>query len=203
MRKQFQLVAVLIAALLTLASPAQSQNHWQLIRAEYGAGNQYRDVTARVQSLVRGDSLDVRVNNDTMGVDPAPGQHKTLRLQVRGLDGDIRQLNFSEGETARVQVMRGGGYGAGLQITHAEYGAGSKTRDVTSVLAAMIQGNSLRVRVTNDAMGGDPADEHHKVLNVSYVYNGRPGQVSVNEGDSLNLPVNPQGERRTPGHLAF
>ncbi len=52
----------------------------QIARATYGIGRQSRDVTDRVRSLVRGDQLDIQVDNQTFGIDPAPGIRKFLDI---------------------------------------------------------------------------------------------------------------------------
>lgn len=49
-----------------------------IVSAQYGQGPDRMDVTSRLQSMVRNGRISVRVNNDTMGSDPAPGRPKTL-----------------------------------------------------------------------------------------------------------------------------
>jgi hypothetical protein len=49
-----------------------------IVSAQYGEGYDRRDVTSRLNSIVRSGRISTRVNNDTMGSDPAPGQRKTL-----------------------------------------------------------------------------------------------------------------------------
>jgi hypothetical protein len=51
-----------------------------IVGAQYGEGPDRRDVTSRLRSMVRGGRISMRVNNDTMGTDPAPGRPKTLWL---------------------------------------------------------------------------------------------------------------------------
>lgn len=75
-----------------------------------------------------------------------------------------------------------------MRIDLATWGAGISTSDVTSRLQGMVQNNSLQFRVTNDALGGDPARGHHKQLVVTYYYQGRRRQAVANEGDYLRLP---------------
>jgi hypothetical protein len=73
-----------LAILLTVALSSFAQSRrWELLRAEYGSGGTWVDVTERVRALVNGDSLNMRVDNDTLGGDPTPGARKTLRLRVR------------------------------------------------------------------------------------------------------------------------
>ena len=43
-------------------------------RAIYGNGNRSSDVTSRLNSQIQGGQLNLEVNNQTMGGDPAPGQ---------------------------------------------------------------------------------------------------------------------------------
>jgi len=61
----------------------------QILRAIYSASgwhHQGADVTGRVQSLARYGTLNVLVNNNSMGGDPAPNKRKQLRVDyvVRG-----------------------------------------------------------------------------------------------------------------------
>lgn len=189
--KSFALAAVAIAATALLA-----QDRWELIRADYGAGNGRTDVTARIQSLIQNGMLDIRVTNDRLGGDPAPHQVKTLQIYVRDSRGRNRTLKFREGDSVRlsftavgppVQGGPGMGYGA-LRIERAQYGVQGRSRDVTSRLRMMIDDNRLRLRVTNETMGGDPAEDRKKSLTVWYSYNRQQGQVTVPEGDTLDLP---------------
>src|SRR5207245_3879758 len=76
-----------------------------------------------------------------------------------------------------------------LRVLRAQYGAGYLYRDVTGRLKAGLQGDTLRLRVTNDSMGGDPAAHQVKQLTVLYLYDGRQYQVSVNENEELSLPA--------------
>ncbi len=68
----------------------------ELIRADYGSGNNWVEVTERVRSLIHGDSLNFRVDNNTLGVDSRPGEVKVLRLQIQDRKGRTRQLTFQE-----------------------------------------------------------------------------------------------------------
>ena len=47
---------------------------------------------------------------------------------------------------------------------------------------------TLSVRVSNDSMGGDPAPEHKKLLEVTYTWRGREQRVSASEGETLTIP---------------
>ncbi|HVS89067.1 MAG TPA: DUF3395 domain-containing protein [Candidatus Acidoferrum sp.] len=189
-----------LAILLTVAFSSFAQSRrWELLRAEYGSGGSWVDVTERVRALVNGDSLNMRVDNDTLGGDPTPGVRKTLRLRVRDEYRREQLLTYPEKESFSLSIRSGrppmgvmGGGGAmrgGLQILRADYGIDNRLANVTSRLASAIQGDSLTLRVTNETMGGDPAEDHPKTLSVWYTYNGRVANVVVNEKDTLNLPA--------------
>ncbi|MBZ5572613.1 MAG: DUF3395 domain-containing protein [Acidobacteriia bacterium] len=173
-----------------LAQYSTNSTPWTIVRADYGAGNSWHDVTSQVQSLVRGDALNFTVDNQTLGGDPAPEKRKSLRLQVRGLRGNLETLTFNERSIVSLRVAvfqpRGWGWGA-LRITKAQYGAGARVRDVTQLLSSQIQSNQISLRVSNSTMGGDPAEGSRKSLTVWYTYRGRISQTSVNEGGTLSL----------------
>jgi hypothetical protein len=217
MKRIIMSLAILLA--VAVSSSAQTRR-WELLRAEYGSGSTWVDVTDRVRGLVNGDSLSMRVDNFTLGTDPAPGVRKTLRLRVRDDYGREQLLTYPEKESFSLNIRSSGGgypggpgnygnppqsgypsgpgnyggppqsvYGGGLQILRADYGIDNRFVNVTSRLNSYIQGNSLSISVTNESMGGDPAEDHPKALNVWYSYNGRVANVTVNEKDTLNLPA--------------
>ena len=183
-------IAVSFSICLLMAISAAAQERYQIVRAEYGAEHRFVDVTARVQSLVRGDMLDFRVSHDSLDADPAEGHRKQLRLQVRDGRGQIRQMTFVD--DSQVHLFVGAGYGApgyqpGLQITSAQYGA-DHMADVTARLAAMVRGDQLNLRIAYDTVGIDPDEGRTKHIVVNYVYNGVPAQVTLRDGETLSLP---------------
>jgi len=52
----------------------------RVLRAYYGAEGQFANVTDAVQSRIDDGRLILRVDNYSMGVDPVPGVHKSLRV---------------------------------------------------------------------------------------------------------------------------
>ena len=50
---------------------------------------------------------------------------------------------------------------------------GTATRDVTSLVASQAASGAGNIRVTNQAMGGDPSYQHRKHLHVDYEVNGK------------------------------
>src|SRR5260370_1391446 len=207
-------IITVLAILLTVAFSSLAQSHrWELLRAEYGSGGTWVDVTERVRTLVNGDSLNMRVDNFTLGGDPAPGARKTLRLRVRDDYGREQLLTYPEKESFSLNIRSSNpgyprgprnysgppqpGYSAAagsdffagrIRVMRAQYGIGSRYVDVTDLLNSRIQGDSLSLRVANDVMGGDPDPERRKQLIVFYIFNGRQSRVVVNEKGNLNLP---------------
>jgi len=192
--------------LLVAAAFAQySGPGYTVVRADYGAGNSWRDVTGAVQSLARGTTLNFRVTNEALGGDPAPSQRKTLRLQLRDAGGQLRTLNVREKDIVNLVVASAPAaptppppaWVGGLQITRAVYGAGSRVWDVTERVRAQVRDNQISLRVVNENMGGDPAEGAHKSLTVWYVDHGRTLQTTVAEGEFLNIAG--PGYRAAPG----
>ena len=66
---------------------------WQVMRAEWGAGNRWADVTYQVRMLLSGNG-QVKVNNTNMGGDPAVGADKILRIHARNYQGQHRQFSL-------------------------------------------------------------------------------------------------------------
>lgn len=189
------LIAVLVLVPAMFAQYG-GENRWNIVRADFGTENAWSDVTAKVQSLIQGDSLSFEVRREVLGTDPAPGKTKTLRLQLQNWRGESRTLTFREHEDVNLRVISGEEswgkrtWGGELRILKADYGVGNRFVDVTTRLSSQVQGNRLSLRVTNDTMGRDPAEERAKTLTVWYSYNGRAARAVVNEKDYLTLPTN-------------
>jgi hypothetical protein len=203
----------LLAASCLFSAPARAQNGsgWQVMKAEWGAGNRWMDVTNQVRRLLNGNGR-VLVNNDTMGGDPAYGVIKTLRIRAQNSRGQTQQFTYREGDTIDARQFNNNGPGPGypgnpgyrpppgppgpgygnngsLQITRAYYGLNNRTNDVTQMLRSMVRNGTLVVQVNNNTMGGDPAKGADKVLTVIYRFQGGREQTStVKEGNVLRIP---------------
>jgi hypothetical protein len=202
-----------VSLLFSASSCAQNQNGllpgpgWQVMKAEWGAGNRWWDVTKQVRALLSGNG-QVKVNNTNMGGDPAKGADKILRIRARNSRGQSQQFTFREGDYIDASRFynygRGPGYpgnpgyppnpgypGGGngnLQIVRAYYGLNNRTNDVTQLLRGMVRNGTLVVQVNNNSMGGDPAKGGDKVLTVIYRYQGRERTSTVKEGNLLRIP---------------
>ena len=169
----------------------------QIISAFYGSRNNRVDVGRAVSAYLQGGQLRMRVNNDTMGVDPDRGADKVLRVEYAyngqrdsvqvGEDNDLVLPRPGIGAVGVIQ--QGPAYNNGIIIMSAGYGAGNRFVDVTRILQArQDQNGGLNMNVTNDTMGGDPNRGPDKVLKVDYQFQGRTLHKEVREGDRLTLP---------------
>ena len=169
-------------------------------RAIYGAGNRQHDVTAALNAQIRDGRLRLPVTNDTMGGDPYRNRPKTLQIwytfRGRQFMGTLNENEFLDlpGREGPGPGDRDRDYGRGdLVINRAIYGSGNRQHDITAPLNAEIRDGRLRLPVENQTMGGDPARNRPKTLQVWFTFNGRQDMMTLNEHDLLELP----------GHWAF
>src|SRR5437879_13786308 len=96
-------LALLLVCLAALPLLAQTNTSWEIIRADYGSGNNWVDVTDRVRSVVQGDSLNFTMDGDTLEPSHQNDRSRALLFQLRhrtGTDryvtyGDVLQVNLS------------------------------------------------------------------------------------------------------------
>lgn len=176
---------MLLALVCLIAIPAFAQSSYEIVRADYGWGNNWVDVTEQVRSLVQNDALNIRVGAAVLGASPRQGRNRSLRLQLRDENGATRQVTYRDNQ--RVRLLVNDSDQSGLHITRATYAYGNRALDVTSRLNAQIRGEQLNIQVNNQSMGGDPAPGEEKTLTVNYTIDGQDGQRVVREGDSLHL----------------
>jgi hypothetical protein len=196
------------ALLLTVKSGAQDAGYL-IVRATYGWRDQAVDVTDLVRDQVaRGGRLVV--NNQSMGVDPAKGQDKTLRIIGRRPDGPEREFAYREGDAVDLNVFvlprrddfddrprgdvrgddrpRGGEDRQGLFIIRAYWGVQGRSQNVTDLVRSFQREGGLRMEVRNRALGGDPAPGADKLLVVIYRIGGVETFAVGREGDSIAIP---------------
>ena len=182
----------------------------QITSARYGSGRRTMDVTSILNSRVRDGRLEMPVDSNALGTDPAPNREKTLTVHYT-YNGREEQAVVRDGETLRLpQRDYAGerGYGQGtyrrgnLQITRAQYGSWNHTVDVTQQLNSQITNGQLHLQVTNAALGGDPSPGQRKTLRVEYTLNGQQQTAVAREGENLDLPQGTQGAYY-PGNNAY
>lgn len=197
-------------AFILCTLPCAAQQTWWIQSADYGVGNQRQDVTSTLRRRVSGPNFPI--NSGTMGVNPAPGISKTLRIVARNSSGAVRDFHYKEGAILNTAMFSGDpapswggrppswwngnqpGWGGnqpgnnyGLRIVTARWGAGRQTQDVTSRLQGFVRNNRISVRATPQNLG-DPAYGVSKTLNVTYMYQGRQNSTSIPEGAVFAVP---------------
>jgi hypothetical protein len=165
-------VACLLVTIGAAAISAAQQ--YEIMRADYGAGNQRRDVTSAFRQAVCSQGR-FRMGNSTFGFDPAPGLKKSLRVYVRGRRGQQTMQEFPESSTidGSQYECRGGGFrpppppsgGGQWTILHAEYGTERNHVDVTNRLRELASRN-LTFRMGNSTFGVDPDPGRIKTLRI-------------------------------------
>jgi hypothetical protein len=73
----------------------------RILQALYGAPGRQTDVSSRLQGMVSNDGLRLRVNNDSMGGDPAPNTRKQLYV-VYSYQGQQRSATIDENNDLRI-----------------------------------------------------------------------------------------------------
>ncbi len=87
---------LMLLGLATTATAQRADDGYRIQQAHYGTARSHVDVTERLRQLAQ-DDIRFRLGNDTFGVDPAPGQVKTLRIHARGRDRQTRTFEYLEG----------------------------------------------------------------------------------------------------------
>lgn len=112
-----------------------------------------------------------------------------LRVETMGETGRRFKRAFKSTPT-QAQVMLEDPFGS-ADSTHQQ-------RDVTAVVRGLVQNNTLSVTASN-ALAGDPANNVHKQLRVTYSLDGVTHSRTVNEEETITLP----GPGEAPGALVI
>lgn len=185
-------IAIALFALFSIPAAAQQ---YQIVRADYGAGNRRIDVTQRLREVVCSQQR-FRMGNSTFGTDPAPDQRKSLRIYVRGNGMDTMQ-EFPESSTidgSQYVCQNGGNWNGGggggdtgqYTITHAEYGTERNHVDVTQRLRELATANRT-FRMGNSTFGVDPDHGRIKTLRIyARDASGRTRMFEYREGSTVD-----------------
>jgi hypothetical protein len=179
------------ATLLTLGMGMMAAQELRIAKAMYGHDTRWIDVTETLRRAKMGERLDIVVSNQFFGMDPAPAQVKTLRLEYF-INGQPMREDIPE--NTRLMLPRGmePGYrereGPRLRIISAQYGAGDRVMDVTGVLQSRVREGMLITRVNPEALGTDPVRGRPKVLRVEYEYMGRRYRTEAPDFAEMRLP---------------
>ena len=183
---------------LMLASVAGAQQ-FQIVGADWGSGRARADVTMRVRELSRRGAA-FQVDNNTLGIDPAPGRTKTLRVRAADARGQVKTLEYREGSLVSSAMFAGWNGGAqprwnggappvaqsGYVIMGARYGVPGRNVDVTPRLRELASTNAT-FRMGNRTFGVDPAPGMPKTLRIwARGQDGAPRAFDYPEGSTVN-----------------
>ena len=159
-----------------------------VVRADDAPGT--ADVTNQVQQAVAAGALTITASNDLTG-DPAPTLTKKLKVEYT-INGTASSKVVFEGGVVEVHAPKG----AKLVVTKATYGdlKDEQKVDVTKALTDAIQGGKLSLGINNETLGGDPAPTIVKKLEVNYTVGGKAAKTTIDEFQTLNLPLPADGK---------
>ena len=184
---KIRLASALLLALTFLPGTMLAQNSGQyvIVSAQYGTARHQIDVTDRLRDVVS-QGRPFRMGNSTFGVDPDPGQKKTLTIVARGPNGQQQTFTYRESSTINGAQFRGpddrgwnnrnsrDGWGQGWQsgdnggqyvILNAQYGTANRHIDVTDRLRDVAR-NYPTFRMGNSTFGVDPDPGVLKTLRI-------------------------------------
>ncbi len=171
--------------------PAQNAGPYVILSAQYGTARHQIDVTDRLRDVVR-QGRAFRMGNSTFGVDPDPGQKKTLTIVARGPNGQQQTFTYRESSTINGAQFRGpddgnwangnrhdqgddwrgggrerdrGGDSAQYVILNAQYGTAARHIDVTDRLRDVAR-DYPSFRMGNSTFGVDPDPGQLKSLRI-------------------------------------
>ena len=76
-----------------------------ILKASYGVGSQFVDVTSEVKGLSTSGNLDFTVSAQSLGIlDPNPGTAKVLQLQYRVNGGHPKLEKYNDGQQVSVSI---------------------------------------------------------------------------------------------------
>lgn len=198
-RAPIRLLEYLLVLLLASVAGAQQL---QIVGADYGSGRARADVTMRVRELSRRGAA-FQVDNNTLGIDPAPGRTKTLRVRVADARGQEKTIEYREGSVVNSAMFAGWNAGAqprwnggappvaqsGYVIMGARYGVPGRNVDVTQRLRELASTNAT-FRMGNRTFGVDPAPGIPKTLRIwARGPDGAPRAFDYPEGSTVNGAV--------------
>jgi hypothetical protein len=207
-------IALLLAVVFVPKTPAAQlysgdAGQYVILSAQYGTALRHVDVTNRLKEVARQDRT-FRMGNSTFGVDPDPGQKKTLRIYARGPNGQDRMFEYIEGSTVDGSQFRswgrgdwgnggwngkweGGGYTGGndqdsgeYAILSAQYGTARRHVDVTNRLKELAR-QDRTFRMGNSTFGVDPDEGQVKTLHIyARGPNGQDRMFEYREGSTID-----------------
>ena len=152
------------------------------------------EVTAKLAEAVKDGRLEIMAGNELAG-DPRPDVVKALLVEYKA-DGQTARIRV--GENQKLVLPPAGAKAAKLEIAWALYGdlpanlqalPKLAEKDVTAAVAAQVKDGQLSLRADNALAGGDPSVNVPKQMRVEYDLDGKPGSVTVEENETVEIPA--------------
>ncbi len=184
------------------APPARAPFHVPVLEirsATYGSlqcGPGLADVTEPLRRLIRDGRLETIDYRDFAG-DPSPNMAKKMRVDYT-VGGRPHTVTVTEHQILLLpQAADGPG---DLRIARGIYGAVLPDKvealplallDITARVSQKVHDGKIAVRVDKNLAGVDPAPQRPKKLWLEYAVDGVLGNLVLDDGNELRLPVNP------------
>lgn len=200
------LKTLIAAAAILTGICLSAQDKLEIVKAEYGAGSSWADVTEIVASMVKADNqLEVEVGNTLFG-NPASGVKKAMKLQVK-YNG--KPLSFMAYESSKFVLNKAildkalASAAANqpvkkefpkadpeqlkkIVIVKAEYGANDTWIDVTDKVQEQVMNGYAIIPVGNQLFG-NPVSNTKKYMKIQYKYDGKDIAMKVDESTDYSL----------------
>ncbi len=181
--------------LLVGGRPAQPRV--RILSAVYGtegAPSRVRDARADIQKLIAsGNTSFPVVRIAEIGGDPALNVVKTLDIRCR-VNGQDRHLVYHDGDTVDLNVPGSNSQAQPqIEILSAVYGEPAeppRMRDARADIQKLVEGGNLNFPVVAVAeMGGDPAENAAKTLDIRCLINGQEKHLVFHDGDIVDFEI--------------
>jgi len=162
-----------------------------ILKAEYGCGKRWFDVTPHLQDAVRKNRLYVTAGN--FAGNPAPGvRSKRLRITYRFGDGRPLQAEALMGE-AIVLTKEEAPQTDGFLILEAVYGAGVKWQDITAAVRELSEKSRLRVATSAIRVGDGQAiltgQSHASHIIIRYAHQRKQHILDIRRRGLISIPT--------------
>lgn len=164
-----------------------------VVKAEYGAGSSWLDVTETVRNAIAEDRIEIDVNNTNFG-DPAPGVGKITKA-VFNYNGKQVVLFAKENTTFVVDkaaLDKAPAFDPALsskvEILKAEYGFEDKWLDVTDKVRDLVNSGIAEIEASNRNFT-DPVPGHGKSLKIKIKYKSNGKEIEKRAPENEKIPL--------------
>ncbi len=179
--------------------PRAMAQFFQKIQEQDGSGRQVEFFSNHPNPDNRIERVDQEIGqlgNPVRGAKTDSREFQNIKSYVQSLPAP-RGQGGTQNLAGNTGSDRGGRYG--LRIQSASYGTNDRFTDVRELLQSRVQNDRLSFKVTNAAMGGDPAKSKKKTLRLNYGWDGRTYEVTAAENQQVSIPTAAQQQQTQTG----